>query len=76
MVDNMFYRNEKGNLGFNRLDFEIMIGDIISEVEPKNIDDLIWMVQKMVGAIQLCAWEYVNDSDDIEEEWEDIFYEY
>ena len=72
----MFYRNEKGNLGFNRLDFEIMIGDIISEVEPKNIDDLIWMVQKMVGAVQLCAWGYVNDSDDIEEEWEDIFYEY
>ena len=35
----MFYRNEKGNLGFNRLDFEIMIGDIINEVEPKNIDD-------------------------------------
>ena len=72
----MFYRNEKGNLGFNRLDFEIMIGDIINEVEPKNIDDLIWMVQKMVGAVQLFAWEYVNDSDDIEEEWEDIFYEY
>ena len=72
----MFYRNEKGNLGFNRLDFEIMIEDIINEVEPKNINDLIWMVQKMVEAVQLCAWEYVNDSDDIEEEWEDIFYEY
>ena len=72
----MFYRNEKGNLGFNRLDFEIMIGDIINEVEPKNIDDLIWMVQNMVGAVLLFAWEYVNDSDDIEEEWEDIFYEY
>lgn len=72
----MFYTNENGVLGFKKLDFEIMIGDIIDAIEPKNMDDLNWMVEKMVNAVQLCAWEYVNDSDDIEDEWEDIFYEY
>lgn len=73
---NIFYRNEKGNLVFNRLDFEVSIADVIDEVEPKNMKDLKWMVKKMIESIQLCAWEYVNDSDDIREEWEDIFYEY
>lgn len=72
----MFYRNEKGNLGFNRLDFEIMIADIINDISPKNTEDLEWMVKKMVDTVQLCAWEYVNDSDDIEDEWEDIYYSY
>lgn len=72
----MFYRNEKGGLTFNKLDFEIMIGDIIEDISPKNMKDLEWMVKKMVDAVQLCAWEYVNDSDDIEDEWEDIFCEY
>lgn len=71
----MFYRNENGNLVFNKLDFEIMVGDIIDDIEPKNINDLNWMVEKMIDAVQLCAWEYVNDSDDIEDEWEDIFIE-
>ena len=75
-MKNIFYRNEKNNLIFNRLDFEISIADVIDEVEPKNIKDLEWMVKKMIESIQLCAWEYVNDSDDIKEEWEDIFYEY
>jgi hypothetical protein len=73
---NIFYRNEKGNLVFNRLDFEVSIADVIDEVEPKNMKDLKWMVKKMIESIQLCAWEYVNDSDNIGEEWEDIFYEY
>lgn len=72
----MFYRNEKGTLTFNRLDFEIMIGDIIDDSSPENIKDLEWMVKKMVDAVQLCAWEYVQDSDIIEDEWEDIYYEY
>lgn len=72
----MFYRNEKGALTFNRLDFEILIGDIIDDVSPENIKDLEWMVKKMVDAVQLCAWEYVQDSDNIEDEWEDIFCEY
>lgn len=70
----MFHRNENGNLGFKKLDFEIMIGDIIENISPNNIEDLNWMVLKMVDAIQLCAWEYVNESDDIEDEWEDVFY--
>lgn len=74
--DNMFYRSENGNIGFKKLDFEIFIADIIDGIEPKNMKDLEWMVKKMVDAVQLCAWEYANDSDDIEDEWEDIFYEY
>ena len=72
----MFYRNEKGSLTFNRLDFEIMIGDIIDDISPKKMDDLEWMVKKMVDAVQLCAWEYVNDCDEIEDEWEDIYCPY
>ena len=74
MVNYMFYRNEDGKILFKKLDFEIMIDDIIGAVEPENIEDLEWMVKKMVDAIQLCAWEYVDDADDIEDEWEDIFY--
>ena len=70
----MFYRNDKGNLGFNRLDFEIFIADIIESIEPKNMKDLEWMVKQMIESTQLVAWEYVNDSDDIEEEWEDVYY--
>jgi hypothetical protein len=72
----MFYRDENGRLTFKKLDFEIMIADIIDEIGPKDMKDLEWMVTKMVNAVQLCAWEYVNDSDEIEDEWEDIFYEY
>lgn len=68
------FRKENGKLSFKKLDFEIMIGDIIENISPDNMEELNWMVSKMVGAIQLCAWEYVNESDDIEDEWEDIFY--
>lgn len=75
-MENMFYINEDGMLTFDKLRFEILIGDILEETNPKNIKDLEWMVKKMVDAVQLCAWEYVNDSDDIEDEWEDIFCEY
>lgn len=70
----MFKRNEKGNLVFDKLDFEIFIGDILEDTNPKNMDDLKWMVAKMIDAVQLCAWEYVQDSEDIEDEWEDIYY--
>ena len=70
----MFKRNEKGNLVFDRLEFEIMIADIIEDIEPKTMDDLKWMVAKMIDATQLVAWEYAQDSKDIEDEWEDIYY--
>ena len=70
----MFTRSKNGRLTFEKLNFEIMIGDIIEDISPDSIEDLEWMVTKMVDAIQLCAWEYVNDSDDIEDEWEDVFY--
>ena len=70
----MFKRNEKGNLVFDKLEFEILIADIIENAEPKNMDDLKWMVAKMIDATQLVAWEYVQDSEDIEDEWEDIYY--
>lgn len=72
----MFTRSENGRLTFEKLNFEIMIGDIIEDISPDSIEDLEWMVTKMVDAIQLCAWEYVNESDDIEDEWEDVFYTY
>ena len=75
-MNNMFYRDENGGLTFKTLDFEIMIADIIDAIEPKNMKDLEWMVKRMVDSIQLCAWEYTNDSEDIEDEWEDIYYEY
>ena len=70
----MFKRNEKGNLVFDKLEFEILIADIIEDAEPKNMDDLKWMVAKMIDATQLVAWEYVQDSEHIEDEWEDIYY--
>ncbi len=70
----MFTRSENGRLTFEKLNFEIMIGDIIEDISPDSIEDLEWMVTKMVDVIQLCAWEYVNESDDIEDEWEDVFY--
>ena len=70
----MFTRNEKGRLVFNRLDFEIFIGETLEDIQPTSVDDLQWMVQKMVDSIQLCAWGYVQESEDIEDEWEDVFY--
>lgn len=70
----MFERNEKGNLVFDKLEFEVLIADIIENAEPKNMEDLKWMVAKMINATQLVAWEYVQDSEDIEDEWEDIYY--
>lgn len=70
----MFEYNENGRLHFNKLDFEIFIGDVIEDVSPDNMDDLRWMVEKMVDAVQLCAYEYVQESDDIEDEWEDVYY--
>ena len=73
-MNNMFKRNEKGNLVFDKLEFEILIADIIENTEPKNMNDLKWMVAKMIDATQLVAWEYVQDSEDIEDEWEDIYY--
>lgn len=70
----MFKRNEKCNLVFDKLEFEIMIADIIEDTEPKTMDDLKWMVAKMIDATQLVAWECAQDSEDIEDEWEDIYY--
>jgi hypothetical protein len=32
------------------------------------------MVKKMVDSIQLCAFDYVQGSEAIEDEWEDVFY--
>ena len=70
----MFERNEKGRLVFKRLDFEIMIGDIFEDISPDNMDDLKWMTEKMIDSIQLCAYDYAQWSEAIEEEWEDVYY--
>lgn len=72
----MFYRDEKDKLVFKRLDFELMIADMLENTPPKNRSDLDWMVQKMVDGIQLAAWEYWKDEFPDEEEWEDVYYPY
>ena len=72
----MFYRDEKDKLVFKRLDFELMIADMLENTPPKNRSDLGWMVKKMVDGIQLVAWEYWKDEFHDEEEWEDVYYPY
>jgi len=71
----MFTRNENGRLIFNWLNFEIMIDDVFEAVAPADIQELEWMVKNMVNSIQKCASEYVEESEMIEDEWEDVFYE-
>lgn len=66
----MFTRNDKGNLRFEKLDFEILISDFLEEGNPKNMDDLRWMVSKMTDTVQLMGWEYCQCHDKIGE-WED-----
>ena len=70
----MFERNEKGRLVFKRLDFEIFIEDIFKDISPENMDDLQWMTKRMIESIQLCAYEHAQENENIEEEWEDVFY--
>lgn len=70
----MFERNENGKLSFNRLEFEIMVDDIIANIKPTNMVDLRWMIEKMIDSIQLCAYQYVESSDSFDDEWEDVFY--
>lgn len=69
----MFSRNENGRLRFERLDFEIMIADMLEQTPPKDTKDLRWMVKVLIESTQLVAWEYANDAFD-DEEWEDVFY--
>lgn len=69
----MFTRNENGKLRFERLDFEIMVADMLEQTPPKDMRDLRWMVKVLVESTQLVAWEYANDNLD-DEEWEDVFY--
>lgn len=71
----MFTRNENGRLIFNWLNFEIMIDDVFEAVAPADIEELEWMVKNMVNSIQKCASEHVEESEMIEDEWEDVFYE-
>ena len=70
----MFKRNENGGLSFMRLDFELMIADILENTPPKNRKDLDWMVKMMVDSVQLVAWEHWNDEFPDEDEWEDVYY--
>lgn len=70
----MFNRNEKGQLVFQTLDFELMITDILENTPPKNREDLDWMIKKMVDSVQLVAWEYWKDEFPEEDEREDVYY--
>ena len=36
----MFSRNEKGRLRFERLDYEIMVADMLEQTPPKDMKDL------------------------------------
>lgn len=71
----MFHRNIKGKLVFEKLNFEIVISDMIESAKPKDMGELKWMVKNMVNSIQTCAFEYASESEEIGEEWEDIFFE-
>lgn len=71
----MFTRNENGRLSFQWLPFEVMIDDIFEAAAPADIEELEWMVKKMVDSIQKCASEHVEVSEMIEDEWEDVFFE-
>ena len=68
----MFTRNENGKLFFNKLEFECYILNIIENAKPKDITELEWMIKNMIMDIQLCAWDYTNENDEIEDEWEDV----
>lgn len=68
----MFKRNENDKLRFERLDFELMIADVLEETPPKDMKDLRWMVKCMIESVQLVAWEYTQDELG-DEEWEDVF---
>lgn len=71
----MFNRNEDGGMSFKRLDFEIMVSEILEDTPPKNRKELEWMIKRMVDGIQLVAWEYWNEEFPDEDEWEDLYYE-
>lgn len=70
----MFHRI-KENLVFEKLNFEIVISDMIESAKPKDMRELKWMVKNMVNSIQTCAFEYASESEEIGEEWEDVFFE-
>lgn len=67
----MFSRNEKGNLRFERLDFECLIADLLEGEPPKSKKDLEWMTKCLVESVMLVAWEYADDNGI--EDWEDLF---
>ena len=69
----MFARKENGKLRFERLGFESVIADCIEDIEPKDMNELKWMVKVMIDSIQLVAWEYCNDTEKLGE-WEDTHY--
>ena len=67
----MFIRNENGKLRFSKLEFELMIADLIESVPPKDKKDLEWMTKCLVESVMMVAWDYANDNDI--ENWEDPF---
>lgn len=70
----MFHRI-KENIVFEKLNFEIVISDMIESAKPKDMRELKWMVKNMVNSIQTCAFEYASESEEIGEKWEDVFFE-
>ena len=67
----MFARNEKGNLVFNKLDFECIVADALEGAE--NESDLKWMTRCLIDIVQLTAWEIATCDKNIED-WEDLYW--
>ena len=67
----MLERNDNGRLVFKRLDFEIMIADMLEAAKINNMDDLRWAVEQMHGCIEIVAQEHCEGEE--LGDWEDVF---
>lgn len=68
----MFYRTEKGSLGFKRLEFEVLMADIIEGADCKNEEELTWVTSQMCSSLLLAAYEHARDEMGLED-WEDPY---
>lgn len=55
----MLARNEKGRLVFNRLDFEILIGELYSKCETE--DEVEWLEEQLQSIIECSAEERIDE---------------
>lgn len=67
----MFNRNERGKLTFDRLNFDMMMGQIFESAKPKSAREVRWIVKKMFEEMQYCAEEYCDEAAFCDV-WEDL----